>query len=115
MVAFGYAGTTAMCSQTPSGTGSGSSERSVEGLPLFMDLTGGPMDRTEKPPDLDRMVTLTDVSPAMPQAEKTPVKETPPSTDKKKKSKKKKKVKEGELAGASTSMPRVPGLKETAL
>ncbi len=109
LVAFGYAGTTAMCSQTPSGTGSRSSESSVEGPQPFMDLTGGPMDRTEKLPDLDKMFT-----PVTPQAEKTPIKETPPSSDKKK-SKKKKKAKRGEAAEMSTSTPRVPGPKETAL
>ncbi len=83
LVEYGYAGTTAMRSRTPSGTGSGSSESSVDGPLPMVDLTGGLLDRTEKPPDLDKMVT--------PQAdqEKAPIKETPPSSDKKKKTKKK--------------------------
>ncbi len=106
LVAFGYAGTTVMHSRMPSGTGSRLSESSVEGPPPFVDLMGGPMDRLEKPPDLDKMVMLTDASLAMPQVEKMPIKEALPSTDMKKKSKKKKKVKEGEVAGASTSMPK---------
>ncbi len=74
-----------------SGTGSGLSKSSVEGLAPFVDLTGGPLGGVEKPPDLDKTVTLTDETPAAPQAEKTPIKETPPSL--KKKSKQRRKVK----------------------
>ncbi len=57
----------------------------------FVDLTGGPLDRAEKPPDLDKMVMMTDETPAAPQAEKMPMKETPPSS-KKKKSKQRRKA-----------------------
>ncbi len=65
----------------------------MDGPPPLVDLTGGPLDRTKKPPDLDKMVTMTDASLVMPQAEKMPIKEMPPSSDKKKKTKKKKKAK----------------------
>ncbi len=97
LVAYGYTGTTAMHSRTPSGTGSWSSASSVDGPPpsACMDLTGGLLDRTEKPPDLDKMVMMTDASPVMPQAEqkKTPIEEMPPDSNKKKKTKKKKEAK----------------------
>ncbi len=93
LAAFGYTGTTTMHSRTPSGTGSGSSESSVEAPAPFVDLTGGPLERAEKLPDLDRMVTMTDDMPEAPQAEKTPVKEMPPGSEKKKKSKQRRKAK----------------------
>ncbi len=42
------------------------------------------MGRAEKPPDLDKTVTVTDKTPAAPQAEKTPIKEMLSSSMKKK-------------------------------
>ncbi len=91
LVAFGYVGTTAMCSPVPSGTGSSSRESSVEAPEPFVDLTGGPLERAEKSPDLDRMVMMTDemvtamdVMLEMPQAEKTPVEEMSTRSKKKK-------------------------------
>ncbi len=109
LATYRYTGTTAMRSRMPSGSGSGSSESSVDGPPPMVDLTGGPLDRMEKPPDLDKMVT--------PQAdqEKTPIKEMPPDSDKKKKTKKNKQAKGGEAAGASTSMPKEAGPTATVL
>ncbi len=107
-----------MPSQTPSGTGSGSSESRAEAPAPFMDLTGGPLERAEKPPDLDRMVTMTksempDETPEAPQAEKMPIKEMPPSSKKKKSKQIRKAMREG-AAEASTSMLRVPGPKKAA-
>ncbi len=121
LVAFGYVGTTAMRNPVPSGTGSGSSESSVDAPAPFVDLTGGPLERAEKPPDLDRMVTMTDetvtamdMMPETPQAEKTPVEETSTGS-KKKKSKLRRKARREETAEPSTSTPRAPGPKETVL
>ncbi len=93
LVAFAYVGTTAMQQMAPMGSGSGSglSESSVEAPAPFVDLTGGPLERAEKPPDLDRMVTMMDetvtamdVMLEMPQAETIPVEETSTGSKKKK-------------------------------
>ncbi len=84
LVTFGYAGTTAMCSPMLSGTGSGWSECSVDGAPPLVNPTDEPMDDMEKLPDLDKMVTMTDETPEMPQAEKTPVEEMSTGSRKKK-------------------------------
>ncbi len=113
LVAFGYTGTTAMHSPTLSGTGSGSSQSSVEAPAPFIDLTGGPLERAAKPLDLDQTVTSMDEMPEAPQAEEMPIGEMPTSS-KKKKSKQRRKVKREGAAEASTSTPRVPGPKEAA-
>ncbi len=91
LVAFGYAGTTAMHSPTPSGTGSSLSESSMNGVLPLVNPTDKPMDDVEKLPDLDRMVTMTGETLEMPQAEKTPVEETSTGS-KKKKSKQRRKA-----------------------
>ncbi len=91
LVAFGYAGTTAICSPMLSRTGSGSSESSMEAPAPFVDLTGGPLERAERPPDLDQMVRVIDVTPETPQAEEMPVEEASTSS-KKKKSKQRRKA-----------------------
>ncbi len=54
----------------------------MEALAPFMDLTGGLLERVEKPPDLDRMVTMTDETPEAPQTEKMSIKEMPPGSEK---------------------------------
>ncbi len=84
LTAYGYAGHTVMHSQTPSGTGSGSSESRVDGPPPLIDPQ---QDETEKPPDLDKMVTMTDMPPVTPQAGQkgTPTEQTLPDSEKKKK------------------------------
>ncbi len=91
LVAFGYAGTTAMHSPMLSRTGSGSSEGSMNGAPPLVDPTDEPMDDVEKPPDLDKTVTMTDEMLETPQAEKTPVEEMSTGS-KKKKSKQRRKA-----------------------
>ncbi len=69
----------------------------------------------EKPPDLDKMITVLATLPVTPQTwqKETPTDKTPTESEKKKK--KKKKSKEGEAAGLTTSMARKVGPKEAAL
>ncbi len=123
LVAFAYVGTTAMHQTLPSGSGSGLSESGREAPPPFVDLTGRPLERAKKPPDLDKTITETGEA-AMdasemetsetPQPEETPVSETSTGS-KKKKSKQRRKAKWEGAAEPSTSTPRLPGPKEAVL
>ncbi len=118
LTAYGYTGHTVMHSRMPSGTKSRSSEsRSSVDHPSGLVANLLQPDTMEKPPDLDKTVTMMDMPPVMPQAErkKMPAEEMPPDSDKKKKTKKKKKVKRGEAAGVSASTPRKAGPKATML
>ncbi len=115
LTAYGYAGHTVLHSRMLSGTGSGSSEGSVDtGPPPLVDKQP---HETEKPLDLDKMVMMTDTPPVTPQAGQkvTPAEEMPPNSEKKKKTKKKKKSKGEGVAGMSASTPKKTGPKVITL
>ncbi len=74
-------------------SGSGSSQSSGEVPPPFVDLTGRPLDRGKKTPDLDKTIEMTDETPVamdaseqeMPRVwEERPVSEASTSSKKKK-------------------------------
>ncbi len=136
LTAYGYAGHTVMwVSRTPSGTGSRLSKGSIDGLPEVQEVEIPRPDMTEKPPDLDRMITMMDTPPVIPQMgqKEMPTEKTPPNSEKKKEAKKKK-SKGGEVtepswrgkklgectlleeaAGLSTSAEKKMGPKEATL